>query len=24
VYFILCYSLSYMVKRLHKRIAIIR
>jgi len=24
VYFILCYSLSWMVKRLHKRIAIIR
>ena len=24
VYFVLCYSLSYMVKRLHRRIAIIR
>ncbi len=24
IYFILCYSLSYMVKRLHKKIAIIR
>jgi glutamate/aspartate transport system permease protein len=24
VFFILCYSLSWMVKRLHKRIAIIR
>jgi glutamate/aspartate transport system permease protein len=24
VYFILCYALSWMVKRLHKRIAIIR
>ena len=24
VYFVLCYSLSYAVKRLHKRIAIVR